>query len=161
MNNVVNQVAYLPTSRNFPPEINQLTVEINKSYVDIASAVNGRTISIFPATRPAINGESWFLNNQRQQGFRQVYSITSYASFDTGILIFDVNTFTRIYGVVIAANNAYIPIPYVDGGTTTSNVGIFLSPGTNPDTYRVAFTPGGTNPGIKSGIIILEWISQV
>jgi len=75
--NVVNQVAYLRTTREFPEEIHQLSVEINKCYVDIASAVNNRTISIFPKNRPAVNGENWFITNQRQQGFRQIYTFTS------------------------------------------------------------------------------------
>ena len=51
--NLINQVAYLRTSREFPEELHQLTVEINKTYVDIANAVNARVIGLFPTNRPA------------------------------------------------------------------------------------------------------------
>lgn len=161
MNNIVNQVAYLPTSRNFPAEINQLTVEINKSYVDIASAVNGRTISIFPANRPAINGESWFLNNQRQQGFREVYRITAFTELVTGIHINDVFSFTKIYGIGFNGTN-FFPIPFVST-TITDQIGIFVGPGSVAGIYSVTFSVGGTAPSITNNfaIIILEWISQV
>ena len=33
--NIVNQVAYLRTSREFPDELHQLSVEVNKMYVDM------------------------------------------------------------------------------------------------------------------------------
>lgn len=161
MNNIVNQIAFLPTSRNFPPEIRQLTVEIDKSYIDIANGVNSRTIGIFSTNVPAINGESWFFNNQRRQGFRKVFSITNFSTFVTGIRINDVNTFTKIYGVGLSSGGNYFPISYVDGNTTTANIGLFVGPGTEPGIFSVTFSVGGTAPTLTSAIIILEWISQV
>ena len=62
--NVSNQVAFLRTTRNFPlDDPQQLSVEINRSYVDIANAVNTRTIGIFPTNMAAQGGESWFLTS--------------------------------------------------------------------------------------------------
>ncbi|MGB8840820.1 MAG: hypothetical protein WCC64_07090, partial [Aliidongia sp.] len=76
--NIVNQVAFLPLARNFPAEIKQFTVEVNKSYVEIAGAVNSKTIGVFSTVSPAIDGEEWFISgNSRQQGLRQVYTFTT------------------------------------------------------------------------------------
>lgn len=161
MNNIVNQIPFLPTSRNFPPEIRQLTIEIDKSYIDIANSVNNRIIGIFPANNPAINGESWFLKNQRQQGFRKIFTISDFSTFVTGIQIIDVNFFTKIYGVCLSSGGNYFPIPYIDGNSTTSNIGLFVGPGIEPGIFSVTFSVGATAPTLVSGIIILEWISQI
>ncbi len=83
--NVINEVAYLPTSRNYPKDTNLLVVEVNKSYIDIANAVNSRTIGLFSTKVPSITGESWFLSNKRQQGFRKVFEITSFAAIPHGL----------------------------------------------------------------------------
>jgi hypothetical protein len=155
--NVVNQVAFLRTSREFPEELHQLTVEINKAYVDTALAVNNRTISLFNINRPAINGESWFImNNQRQQGSRQVYTFGSIVAatniphgLTTGPLFF-----TRIYGTFTDGTNWY-PLPYVDVTAADNQVNIVVNP------TNIVVTPGaGTPPTISSGMVVLEWISQ-
>ena len=65
--NIVNQMPYLRTSRLFPEDLGQLCVEVNRSYIDVASAVNNRIIGIFPQTNSAITGESWFISNLRQK----------------------------------------------------------------------------------------------
>jgi hypothetical protein len=153
MNNVINQSAFLPSSRNFPRELNQLTIELDKSYIDIANNVNNRTISVFPVDFPAFNGESWFLTSRRQQGFRQVYSITSYAAFNHNINFNNLTTFTRIYGIIFNGTN-YYPMPFVTN-TLTDMVGLSVTP------TQVVITSGATSPVIQSGIIILEWISNV
>jgi hypothetical protein len=148
MSNVVNQSPFLRTSRSFPREAEKLTIEVDKSYIDIANAVNSRTIGIFPTGRPALTGESWFLNvNQRQQSFRQVYNITSYASFNHGINFDEVSAFTVIRAVGFDGTN-YFPIPFL------SSVNIFVTP-----TQVVLQTT--SPPALVSGIVILEWLSQV
>lgn len=152
--NIVNQVAYLRTSRNYPEDLTQLTVEVNKSYVDIANAVNARTIGIFPTNRPAITGESWFLTNQRQQTLRQVYTFSSYAPINHNINFNEVFTFTKINGVIFTGV-FYLPLPYVDASSPASSIGIFLS------STQILFTLGGAPPTIDHGIIILEWMSDI
>jgi len=60
--NVINQVPYVRTSRQFPfDDVALLAMEINKAYIDIANVVNNRVIGLFPVNRPAITGESYFL----------------------------------------------------------------------------------------------------
>jgi hypothetical protein len=153
VNNLVNQVAYLRSARSFPEDLTQLTVEINKAYLDIANAVNSRTIGIFSTNRPAITGESWFLINKRQQTLRQVYEISSYATFNHNIDFKNVFSFTVIRAIGFDGVSNYFPIPFVNAGTAT--VGIYVTP------TQVIFIPGVGAPALTRGIVILEWLSSV
>lgn len=170
--NVVNQIPYLRTTREFPENIQQLCVQVNKSYVDIANAVNNRTISIFPTTRPAITGESWFIDqNQRQQTLRQIYSFGAIAAgveldIPTNITT-GITNFTRIYGTVITTNGSlgqpdYRPLPYVDPNTLTTSmtilVGNVLIGGVPTQCIRIVLGP--TAVPVTSGIAVLEWLSS-
>ncbi len=161
MNNVVNQVAYLRTTRNFPEEIKQLSVELNKSYVDIANCINARTIGIFPTTRPAITGESWFIdNNQRQQTFRQIYSfgaISAGTELDIPHGITSFTGFTNIYGVVTTTAPDYRPLPYVDPSTLTTGMALLV--GTVAGVPSIRIVLGATAVPVSSGIVVLEWLS--
>lgn len=154
-NNIVNQTPYLRTSRNFPVEIQQLVVEVNKSYIDIANAVNSRTISIFPTNRPAINGESWFLlNNQRQQAFRQVYTFTTTASIPHGIMVVDPAQFVRCFGTYTDGTNSYGLI-YGTNQPIAGQLVFYVNP------TNIVFVPGGgTMPPVTRGVVVLEWLSQ-
>jgi hypothetical protein len=157
--NVVNQVAYLRTSREFPEEIHQLSVEVNKTYVDTANAVNARTIGIFPTVRPAITGESWFLNNQRQQTLRQVYpfgAIAAGASLSIHYQTEGVAQFSRIYGTCKTALPDSRPIPYA---SVAANSNIDLRVDTAAG--NIVISIGASSPNILSGLIVLEWLSQV
>jgi len=145
---------YLRTSREFPEEIKQLTVEVNKSYVDTANAINNRTISIFPTSRPAINGESWFLvNNQKQQGFRQVYTFTSTATIAHGIKVVVPEQFIRCFGSYTDGTNTYGLI----FGSTVAIAGqiSFYVTATN-----IVFVSGGGAPVPTKGTVVLEWVSS-
>jgi hypothetical protein len=162
MLNVVNQVAYLRTSREFPEEIHQLAVEDNKAYVDIALAVNNRIIGIFPINRPAITGESWFLTTNRQQTLRQVYSFGAIAAgteLDIPHGITNFVQFTRIYGTVITVVPDYRPLPYVDPITLTTGIGLLV--GTVAGVGVIRIIVGATSPNITSGTVVLEWLSAV
>ncbi len=79
--NIVNQSPYLRTTRDFPEDSHQLSVELERAYIDIAARVNDRTIGIYTTNRPAVTGSSYYLSGQiRQQELRQVYTFTSTAS---------------------------------------------------------------------------------
>lgn len=151
--NIANQVAFLRTSREFPEEIHQLSVEVNKSYVDIAQAVNNRIISIFPVNRSAITGENWFLTNQKRQTLRQVYTFTSTASIAHGITLSRVNI-TRAYGEFTDGTNWY-------GAIFGSNVAIAGQLSFYLDPTNIVFVVGAGSPAVISGIIVIEWMSQV
>ena len=153
--NVSNQVPYLRTTRNFPEDPQALRVEINRSYVDIAQKVNERVIGLFTPNKPTITGESWFLDTgRRQQSLRQIYHITSNASFNHGLNFQNISFFTVIRGIGFDGTN-YYPIPYVSPVAVADGFGIFVTP------TQVMLTTGGGSPALTKGIIILEWLSQI
>lgn len=150
--NVVNSVAFLRTSRNFPVDSQALSVEINKSYVDIANAVNVRTIGVFSTNRPSITGNSIYLTNQRQQTLRQIYPISGAGNYPHGINLSQIAGFLDIYGSFTDNTNWY-PLPYV--ATIAANqVGVYVDP------TNIVITAGAGAPTIVSGWIVLEWVSN-
>lgn len=161
--NIVNQMPYLRTTRAFPEDIHLLSVQLNKSYVDIATAVNNRTIGLFPTTRPAITGESWFIAaNQKQQTLRQVYTFAAIASgteLDVPTNISSFTQFTRIYGTVVTNVVDYRPLPYVDPITLTNGMALLV--GTVGGVQQIRIILGATAPAVTSGIVVLEWLSSV
>ncbi len=160
--NVINQVAFLRTSREFPEDLSSLTLQVNKAYIDTANAVNNRTISIFPTNRPAVNGESWYVKgNQRQQGFRQVYTFTSTADINIGFKISSIYGFSRLFGTYTdSSNNWYGLIP----GTSVAingQISFYIAingASTTSDTLK--FLVGAGAPVLQSGTVVLEWISE-
>ena len=165
MNNIVNEVPYLRTSRQFPEDLKQLTVEINKSYIDIANAVNNRTISIFPKNLPAITGESWFITSQKQQTYRQIYTFGTIASgteldIPTNINPNNILRFTKIYGTVtLSTGDDFRPLPYVDPNTLTTSMALLVGQVAGQQQIRIVLGP--TAPNVGSGCVVLEWLSRV
>lgn len=152
--NIVNQVAYLRTSRNFPQDINQLVVEVDKAYIDIANAVNNRTISIFPTNKPAVNGESWFISgNRRQQGFRQAYTFTATTNIPHGINFKDVDYFIRTFGEYTNGTNWFGLIPG-SNIAIAGQISFYVTP------TDIVFVVGAGAPAVTKGIVVLEWISR-
>lgn len=163
--NVVNQVAYLRTTRDFPVDIHQLCVELTKSYIDIAAAVNKRTIGEFPTNKPAITGETWFINNTQQQTLRKIYrfgAISAGTELDIPININGFTEFTRIYGTVVTATD-YRPLPYSDITSIMTNVAILVGPGSVPPYVGVTcirIVLGATAVPVIRGTAVLEWLSN-
>lgn len=157
MNNFVNQNPLLRGSREFPTDSEDLAQEVNKSYVDVATAVNLRTIGLFPNTRAAITGENWYIiGTQKQQTIREVYPITSYASFNHNIDTTKIDKFSVIRGMGYNATaGEYWPLPYINGTSATGSVGMAVN------TTQVTFSAGGTAPAIQSGFVLLEWLTPL
>lgn len=153
--NVVNQVAFLRTTREFPHEDQrQLAVEVNKAYIDTSNAVNNRIISIFPTSRPAITGESWFINqNKKQGGFRQVYAVTSTSPITHGIDFTNIFGFSRCWGQFTNGTNWY---GFIFGGQTAiaGQIVFYLTP------TQITFVVGAGAPAVTTGTIVLEWLSR-
>lgn len=162
MNNVVNQVAYLRSSREFPKELHQLSVEVDKSYLDTANAINVRTIGIFPTNRPAITGEGWYLTrNQKQQSFRQAYIFTSTADIPIGFKVSNIAQFSRLHGVYTIGTNTnwygLIPAtPVAIAGQISFYVFVDV---TSTTTDLIRFVVGAGAPALSYGTIVLEWLS--
>jgi len=156
--NLNNPTSFLRTSREFPQDPELLSVELDKSYVDIANAVNARTIGIFPVNRNVLTGESWFFNqNKKQNTIRQVYRFTTFTSpllIPHGINTTTIGGFTRIYGTATNGTNWY-PLPYVDVVAANNQINVIVTP------TNIVITAGaGAPPAITSGFIVLEWLAQ-
>ena len=152
--NVVNQVAFLRTSRTFPPDLQQLTVELDKAYIDTSNAVNARTIGLYPTTRPAVTGESWFLTgNQRQQTFRQVYTFTATTAIAHQIPNVVPGQFTNCFGSYTDGTNTYGLV----FATSVAVAGIITFYVT---TTQIIFAVGAGAPALTSGRLVLEWLSS-
>lgn len=154
MTTSIQQSPYLRNQRSFPEDPQALSVENSKSYIEIASAVNLRTIGIYPLKTPVANGESWYImgGNQRQQALRQVYVFTSTASIAHGINVQDSNQFTTCSG------------SYTDG---TSSYGLFFASSVaiaGQITFyvtatQIVFATGSGAPTLTKGRIVLEWLA--
>jgi hypothetical protein len=153
INNVL-QVPFLRTSRNFPLEAQPLAVEVNRSYVDVANAVNVRTIGIFSTNRPALTGETWFvIDNQRQQTFRQVYNFTAAGNIAHGISFQNITAFTKPSGSFTDGTNWYGCI-FGSNVAIAGQVSFYITP------TNIVVLSGAGAPAIVSGLIVLEWMSQ-
>jgi hypothetical protein len=153
--NVVNLVPYLRTSREFPEDLRQLTIEVNKAYVDTANSVNNRTISIFPTTRPAINGESWFLaGNQKQEALRQVYTFTTTTSINHGIMVIDPNQFTNKCGGSFTDGTDSYGLMFATPTTIAGQITFYIT------AMQIVFVVDVAAPALTAGRIVLEWLSQ-
>lgn len=155
LQSVINSTPYLRTTREFPfDDVRQLAFEVNKSYVDIANAVNNRVIALFPTNRPAITGETWFFDrNLKQQSFRQVYIFTTTSAIDHNIPISDITYFTKCYGQYTDGTNWY-------GLISASTIAIAGQITFYITAKQITFVSGSTPPTLTKGIIVLEWISQ-
>lgn len=152
----VQQSPFLRQQRNFPNDnIQALTVEIDRSYIDIATKVNNRTIGTYAVNFPIVTGEEWFLSGQakKQQTLRQVYSFTSTANIAHGIITTQITGFTRLYGTFTDGTNTY-------GLVAGSNVAIAGQIGFYITPTNIVFTVGGGSPALMSGLIVLEWLSK-
>ncbi len=117
--NIINQMPYLRTSRQFLEDPKQLSIELNKAYLDTANTVNARTIGLFATNQASINGEAWFIEtSQKRQGFRQAYVFRDPGPIPHGLDFRDISMFTRCYGEftdganwygIISAGNTPIP----------------------------------------------------
>jgi hypothetical protein len=155
-NNQISRAPFLRTSRTFPEESQPLAVETNKSYVDIANAVNARVIGLFTSGNTTVTGEAWFMNqnkNQKQQSLRQLYEFTTTAPITHNISSFEeISPSTR--GSYTDGTNWY-GLPF---GTSVAVAGLITFYVT---ATQILFNTGAGAPALISGMIVLEWLSQV
>jgi|BogFormECP03_OM3_1039632.scaffolds.fasta_scaffold00001_24 hypothetical protein len=149
------KVPYLRAQRNFPNEdLKTLSVEMDRSYIDIADKVNTRTIGIFPANFSVVTGEKWYIegSTQSQQTLRQIYPIDGEGPYPHGIDFAEFGGFTRIYGTFTDGTYWY-PLPFVSVVNVTNQVNIYI------DSTYIQVTEGAGSPTITSGFVILEWLA--
>ena len=151
------QSPYLTQQRSFPNDnIQALTVEVDRSYIDIAQKVNARTIGIFAISKQIVTGEQWYINGQpnKQQTLRQVYTTSGAGSIAHGINVPATSGFTRIYGTATDGTNWY-PLPYVSSSNANEQISIQIT------STNIVIAAGISAPTITSATIVLEWLSKV
>ena len=152
--NIINQVAFLKTSREFPAEIAQIANILTRAYPEIANSINDRTIGLFPSNRPAITGNAYFVyKNQKQQSLRQTYVFTDTTAIPHQIDFNQVSYIGAMYGQYYDGTNWYGLI----AGTSVAIAGqisFYLTP------TNITFLVGAGAPALTKGIIVIEWISQ-
>jgi hypothetical protein len=152
--NVVNQSPYLRTTRKFPIEdVESLSLEINKTYVEISNAVNTRTIGFFASGRQSITGNSYFITSQRQQSQRQLYTFTSLANIPHNIPISSISFIGAMYGQYTDGTNWYGIIP-ATSNPITGQLSFYLTP------TNIVFVNSGS-PTLGKGFIVIEWVNQI
>ncbi len=159
MSNFVNSTPYIRSTREFPENIHDLAFQSNKAYLEVANAINQRTIGIFPIIKSAITGEQWFIrNNRKQQSLRQVYVFGAIAAGSTLLIPYTLNSFdqfVRIWGTCVTIIPDSRPLPY---SSVTVNANIELRIDTV--NHNIVIIVGAASPNIVSGTVILEWLSQ-
>jgi hypothetical protein len=155
-NSSQQQNSYLRTQRSFPTgEVDKLSAEIDRTYIDIAQKVNNRTIGTFAVDIARVTGENWFLkgSSKKQQTLRRVYV---FSTIDPQAHYIDFNAttaLTRIYGTFTDGVNWY-PLPYVDVTAVTNQVNVTINP------TQIVITPAPGAPYFDNGLVVLEWLSQ-
>jgi hypothetical protein len=156
-----NQTPFLRTSRNFPIEAKQLTVEMNKAYVDIANVTNSKTSGIFATNRPMVSADSWFFGNnnqpnfsQKQQGIRQVFEFTSTGNIAHNIPVNSIVQIGNSFGSFTDGTNFYGLI-YASNTTIVGQVTFYVT------ATNIVIQAGAGAPSITSGYLVLQWITNV
>lgn len=165
MNNVsvVNNVPYLRTTREFPLDAAGLTQEVSKSYLDVATAVNNRTIGIYPVNKPSITGNNYFLTTGRQQSLRQVYTfgvIVNGSTINIGFKLSSISQIILMYGTYLSGSS-YFGIISADTSPISGQISFYVSVnGSSTTSDVIIFVVDGAAPSITSGTIVLEWIAN-
>lgn len=151
---IANITPYLRTSRNFPEDPQPLSVELRKMYIDVATAVNSRSIGIF-STAIIITGNTWYIQggNLKQQTLRQVYTFSATTAINHGIQNVIPGQFVDCFGSYTDGTSTYGLV----FGTSVAVAGIvqFYVTAT-----QIVFVVGAGAPALSSGRICLEWLSS-
>jgi len=166
-NNIVNQQPYIRTTWDLPDNsINELVSQLDRDYIEIANAINYRTIGIFPANRPAIGGESWFFTSKRQQNLRQIYQfngpIAAYP-FDIphNLDLYTIDYFTKCQGSIQTTSLNWIGAIYGSGNPLAGQITFVVLTNSAPGVLdgNIRLLNAAPTPVVKKGVIILDWVS--
>jgi hypothetical protein len=155
-NRIINQFPYLRSQRKFPLDDRELIIELDRSYVDIANAVNTRSISLFTTNRPTNTGQSWYFQglNEKKQSLRQVYEFVSAGNIAHGIPNTEYLYFSRCFGFFTDGTNFYA-VPFSSNNVPIAGQITFYI---DPTNIVVLAGAGALVPTI--GYIVLEWLTK-
>jgi hypothetical protein len=147
----VDDSPYIEDSKFFKED--SLIEELNDTYLEIASAVNDRTIGLYPSSVAAITGDKWYLGpNNPQQTLRRIYKVSSLAAITHELDTSQIDGFSRLFGTYTNGTNWFGLIP----GSSTSiagNISFYIT------TTSIVFLAGAGAPSISKGFVVLEWLS--
>ncbi len=154
---ILNTSPLLRSQRDFPKDNMQaLTVELDKAYIDIAQKVNDRMIGLFALDTQLPNGNIYYFqgSSSRRGGLRKMFNFTASGSIEHEINFSSVYSPIQIYGQYTDDSGTYYGI--ISGSTTSisGQVSAYID-----DTYLYILADGSA-PSISSGIVVLEWISN-
>ena len=154
----LQQSPFLREQRQFPnDDLRELSNQTDHAYIDIAQKMNSREIALYATNFQVMTGQSWYLSggNQRQQALRQIYQFTAAGNIIHGINWATVSFISpNSYGTFTDGTNWYGAI-YASSVVIAGQVSFYVTP-----TDIVILRDAGA-PTITSGIINLEWVSQV
>lgn len=149
---------FLQEQRKFPTNnLSDLAFQNDLAYVDIAQAVNYRTIGIYPPNFALATGEKWFINHgsSYQQSLRQIYSFSGAGNIAHGINWSEVSFISpKSQGTYTDGTNWYGVI-YASSGGIANQVTFYV------DNTNIVVLVDASAPSVSSGYIILEWISSI
>lgn len=157
---VLQNTPFLRVQRSFPTQDAQaLSIEVDRAYCDTAAKVNSRTIGVYAPNKPTAIGDQWILSgaSSKQQTLRQVYPYTAAGSttINHNINFNSVSMISRIYGTVVDTSGNWYPLPLVNAAAATNQIAILVN------ATQIVITAGGGAPTIASGVVVLEWVSNV
>lgn len=149
---------FLREQRKFPRDNPQdLAIQTDQAYIDIASKVNNRVIGIHAINNQSVTGEQWYLEGSsgstRQQTLRQIYPFTASGNIAHSINIESVSQFTKCQGAFTDGNNFY-GVLFAGSTTIAGQVTFYV------DKTNIIVQSGAGAPTIQNGIIILEWLAK-
>lgn len=149
---------YLLDQRKFPDrDLKELATQNDLSYVEVARAVNSRTIGITPTNFSVATGEKWYISTgpTSQSSLRQVYSLTGAGNIAHGIDWTSVGFISpKSYGSYTDGTNWY-GVMYGSSTAIAGQVSFYIT-----STNIVVLVDAGA-PAVTSGYILLEWVSQI
>jgi len=153
-----SNAVFLPTTIQYPKELEELIVRLNKAYEDTATRLNAKQIGIFDNLE-FLTGEQWPGTSPqiKRQTFRQVYMVGAIAAGATSTTahgITGITAFTHIYGTCVTSVVDYRPIPYASATVVTNQIELKV------DSTNITIINGATAPNITSAIIILEYLKN-
>lgn len=154
-----SNAVYLPTTTNYPSDLQELIIRLNSTYVDIATRLNTKEIGIYNLSE-FLTAQQWFTAGNPQQfrdAYRTVYSIGTIAAGATSTTahgLTNVTAFTHIYGTCITATVDYRPIPYSSATATNAQIELKV------DATNITIINGAGAPQITSALVVLEYLKN-
>lgn len=155
-----NRSPYLITSRKFPTDQVQLEPTLNKMYIEVAAAVNARTVGLYNMSQ-ITTGDLYFNDGDPQDphpGFRRVYQLASIAmgtnTIPLGFTPSSTTRFVDMYGTANRPTVRSVPIPFVNVGAPADGIELRVNWATS--NIEIVTTTG--NWTTYSAIIVLEYI---